>query len=34
LNVTHVHAVFAIDSEKYLGYATCQACTICQTFCL
>jgi len=24
----------AIDSEKYFGYATCQACKICQTFCL
>jgi len=24
----------AIDSEKYLGYAVCQACKICQTFCL
>ena len=24
----------AIDSEKYLGYAICQACKICQTFCL
>jgi len=22
----------AIDSEKYLGYAICQACKICQTF--
>jgi len=24
----------AIDSEKYLGYTICQACKICQTFCL
>jgi len=24
----------AIDSEKYLGYAICQACKVCQTFCL
>jgi len=24
----------ATDSEKYLGYAICQACKICQTFCL
>jgi len=24
----------AIDSEKYLGYAICQACKMCQTFCL
>jgi len=24
----------AIDSEKYFGYAICQACNICQTFCL
>jgi len=24
----------AIDSEKYLGYTVCQACKICQTFCL
>jgi len=24
----------AIASEKYLGYAICQACKVCQTFCL
>jgi len=24
----------AIDSEKYLGCTICQACKICQTFCL
>jgi len=24
----------ATDSQKYLGYAICQACKICQTFCL
>ena len=24
----------AIDLEKYLGYAICQACKICETFCL
>jgi len=24
----------AIDSEKYLGYAICQACKVFQTFCL
>ena len=24
----------AIDSEKYLGYVICEACKICQTFCL
>jgi len=23
----------AIDSEKYLGYAICQACKICQACC-
>jgi len=23
-----------IDSEKYLGYVICQACKICQAFCL
>jgi len=22
------------DSEKYLGYTICEACKICQTFCL
>jgi len=27
-------ALNAIDSEKYLGYAICHACKICQTFCL
>jgi len=25
---------YAIDSEKYLGYAICQVYKICQTFCL
>jgi len=24
----------AIEPEKYLGYAVCQVCKICQTFCL
>jgi len=24
----------AIDLVKYLGYAICQACKVCQTFCL
>jgi len=24
----------AIDLEKYIGYAICQACKVCQTFCL
>jgi len=35
LGVQNFSFIFcAVDSEKYLGYAICKACKICQARCL